>query len=327
MQRLRRFAEEYDKKNKEALNQGPQFVENPVNAFLLIKRLTSDWGFVDQLMKTNLAEEFLRNITEVQEQAAATIKFPTDEDLDGAAVALMRLQDTYKLSTKEMADGKIQGVQRSEPLTAQDCFDLGRVAYNREDYYHTVQWMLEAMDRLNRETPPTMEEWEILEYLSFSLYQQGNIKRALSLTRRLIKLNPDHPRAKNNIKYYKEELEKAKQKANEDLPPLVNLRPNDGSLPEREPYERLCRGQGKVDPKKEAKLYCYYKRDRPFLKYAPIKVEIVHLDPLAVVFRDVIQDDEARVIKELAIPRLKRATVTNKVTGELETASFGKLAV
>ncbi len=51
-----RFSTEYQKKNKEAVKQGAKFVENPVNAFLLIKRLTSDWGFVDQLMRKNLAE-------------------------------------------------------------------------------------------------------------------------------------------------------------------------------------------------------------------------------------------------------------------------------
>lgn len=34
------------------------------------------------------------------------MKFPTDEDLNGAAVALMRLQDTYRLDTSSLARGK-----------------------------------------------------------------------------------------------------------------------------------------------------------------------------------------------------------------------------
>jgi prolyl 4-hydroxylase len=58
------------------------------------------------------------------------------------------------------------------------------------------------------------------------------------------------------------------------------------------------------NPKMSAKLYCYLKRDKPYLKLAPIKVDIVHLNPLAVVFRDVISDYETDVIKQLATPRV-----------------------
>lgn len=53
-----------------------------------------------------------------------------------------------------------------------------------------------------------------------------------------------------------------------------------------------------------AKYYCYYKRDRLFLWLAPIKVEIVHLNPIAVKFIDAISDDEVEAIKALATPRV-----------------------
>ncbi len=63
--------------------------------------------------------EFLKNITQETDKQSA--KFPTEEDLEGAAVALMRLQDTYKLSTVRMADGIIQGIRAAEPLTGMCC--------------------------------------------------------------------------------------------------------------------------------------------------------------------------------------------------------------
>lgn len=53
-----------------------------------------------------------------------------------------------------------------------------------------------------------------------------------------------------------------------------------------------------------SKVYCYLKRDRPFLKLAPIKVEIVRYKPLAVLFRDVISDKEIAVIKKMATPKV-----------------------
>lgn len=32
------------------------YVANPVNAYLLIKRLTSDWSYVENMMRNNNAE-------------------------------------------------------------------------------------------------------------------------------------------------------------------------------------------------------------------------------------------------------------------------------
>lgn len=43
--------------------------------------------------------------------------FPDDEDLTGAANALLRLQDTYALPTEKIARGDLQGVQSSPELT------------------------------------------------------------------------------------------------------------------------------------------------------------------------------------------------------------------
>ncbi len=45
------------------------------------------------------------------------LRFPSDEDLTGAAVALMRLQDTYMLDTHALAEGKLLGKKYSRRLT------------------------------------------------------------------------------------------------------------------------------------------------------------------------------------------------------------------
>lgn len=41
-----------------------------------------------------------------------TVVFPDQNDLDGAAKALLRVQQTYGLETSELADGKIFGANR-----------------------------------------------------------------------------------------------------------------------------------------------------------------------------------------------------------------------
>uniref|UniRef100_A0A915LLW5 Prolyl 4-hydroxylase alpha-subunit N-terminal domain-containing protein n=1 Tax=Meloidogyne javanica TaxID=6303 RepID=A0A915LLW5_MELJA len=104
-------------------------VMNPVNAFLLIKRMTSDWKEIEKLMHYNMADQFIKNIT----------------------------------------DGRVLN----------------------SDYFFTLEWMNEALER----NPSPQLEMEILEFLAYALYQQGNNKRALLTTKRLAELAPDHPRA------------------------------------------------------------------------------------------------------------------------------------
>jgi prolyl 4-hydroxylase len=58
-----------------------------------------------------LCLEFLDRLT------SKTNKFPSQEDLTGAANALLRLQDTYALSTERLAGGDIQGVTDSSLMT------------------------------------------------------------------------------------------------------------------------------------------------------------------------------------------------------------------
>ncbi|ETN72504.1 tetratricopeptide repeat protein [Necator americanus] len=338
---LKRFADEYIVRNKNAADIGPDFVTNPINAYLLIKRLTSEWKKVEDIMRNNVAEAFIKNITE--NRSRSQVRFPEEEDLSGAATAILRLQDVYKLDTNDLSNGIILGEKVSQKLTAHDAFEVGRAAYNQKDYYHTLTWMQTALNKLENEEEKTISEAEILEYLAYSLYQQGNLRRALALTKRLAAIAPNHPRAQGNVKWYEDMLEGKDMEG--DLPPIVNKRVEfDGTI-ERDAYEALCRGETPpLDPSEEKLLYCYLKlstsvsyslslnfidipyslfqMDKPFLRLAPIKVEILRLDPLAVLFKEVLSDEEMEVIKKMATPKLKRATVQNAVTGELETASY-----
>lgn len=86
----------------------------------------------------------------------------------------MRLQDTYKLDTASVARGELNGIQYATEMSVGDCFELGRQSYIIGDFYHTVLWMREAMDRLLRsENSTTTTKADILEYLAFSTYKQG----------------------------------------------------------------------------------------------------------------------------------------------------------
>ncbi|XP_066146817.1 prolyl 4-hydroxylase subunit alpha-1 isoform X1 [Euwallacea fornicatus] len=328
---LKRYITLYQRQQNQARDDPQEYLANPINAYTLVKRLTADWTHVEALVSTTLNADTLANISYFKEH----MKFPTDEDLNGAAVALMRLQDTYRLDTSSLARGELNGVKYSTELSAADCFELGRQSYNNADYYHTQLWMEEAQARLKRESNKTADQGDILEYLAFSIYKQGNIAVALDLTNKLLELIPTHSRALGNRVYYEDQLKEQekvqneiRKKGDDDSEAIETIgvkfhKPNYDDPYGRDLYEALCRGEVSTPVEMQAKLKCrYLTRNNPFLIIAPFKVEEAHLEPDLFIFHDVMSDNEIATIKRLAHPRFRRATVQNSETGALETAQY-----
>ncbi|XP_076051189.1 prolyl 4-hydroxylase subunit alpha-1 [Oratosquilla oratoria] len=332
IRKMKRDLEEMENFHQVALVSPGGFLGNPINAYLLVKRLTTDWAAVQNVMtEDSLGQALLSNLT-----SGTGIRWPDEEDLNGAAVALMRLQDTYRLDTAQLAQGNILGHKSAyRELTANDCFELGRQSYNGGDHRHTMLWMNEALERYNAEKNKTVHRADILEYLAFSTYMQGNVRQALKLTDELLLERPGHQRAQGNRAYYMQSLSADNTaKRGEDGTPeqdaaqkgytvAENRSPLDDYVRERGEYERLCRGEGKVPLHMAKKLHCYYKSGpSPYLRIGPAKAELVHINPTITIFHDILADSEAETIKRLATPRFRRATVQNYKTGELETASY-----
>ncbi|XP_063613965.1 prolyl 4-hydroxylase subunit alpha-1-like [Penaeus indicus] len=336
LMKLKRDVLEMERVHDEAARSPEAFLGNPINAYLLVKRLTVDWLDLQNIMTDDsTGQAMLNNLTSM----ASMLRWPDEEDLNGAATALMRLQDTYKLDTSQIASGDILGKKRAyRELTAADCFELGRQSYNGGDHYHTVLWMNEALDRQEVEGNKTVERADILEYLAFSTYMQGNIRQALKLTDELLEERPNHQRAQGNKVYYEEALQQQKTQKRGELGDFMEedatavekeytISESMGEVEkwqiERQAYERLCRGEGKLSPEMLLQLHCFYKSGpSAYLRLAPVKTEIAHIHPTIYIFHDVLIDSEISVIKELATPMFKRATVQNYKTGELETASY-----
>lgn len=88
-------------------------------------------------------------------------------------------------------------------------------------------------------------------------------------------------------------------------------------------YEALCRGDLRQTPAQQRDLVCKYVTNNvPFLKIAPLKLEEANKSPYIVIYHEVMYDKEIELVKSLARPRFRRATVQNSVTGKLETAHY-----
>uniref|UniRef100_A0A8C1J635 Prolyl 4-hydroxylase subunit alpha-1 n=1 Tax=Cyprinus carpio TaxID=7962 RepID=A0A8C1J635_CYPCA len=328
LEQVKEWADKLDSLTNTATQDPEGFLGHPVNAFKLMKRLNSEWGDLESLVLKDTTNGFISNLT-MQRQF-----FPTEEDQTGAAKALLRLQDTYQLSANTISNGDLPG----DRMTVADCFELGKIAYSEADYYHTELWMAQALTQLDEGEESTIEKVTVMDYLNYAIYQQGELERALELTKRMLKLDPNHQRANGNLKYFEFQLEKqrkaeAEKKEQEDKKREKKVldkreaqrKRSKDPLPERKKYEKLCRGEGvKLTPRRQSRLFCrYFDNNRnPRLLLAPVKQEDEWDRPRIVRYHDIISDSEITTVKELAKPRLKRATVHDPNTGKLTTAHY-----
>ncbi|KAL1774671.1 prolyl 4-hydroxylase subunit alpha-3 [Sigmodon hispidus] len=309
-------------------------VVNPLLAFTLIKRLQSDWRNVVHSLEATENIQALKDGYEKVEQ-----DLPAFEDLEGAARALMRLQDVYMLNVKGLAQGVFQRVTGSSitdlyspeqlfSLTADDCFQVGKVAYDMGDYYHAIPWLEEAVSLFRT----SYGEWktedeasleDALDYLAFACFQIhysgnavnliiycGNVSCALSLSREFLLYNPDNKRmARNVLKYEKLLAENAHQAAAE----TAIQRPNVPHLQTRDTYEELCQTLGSQPTHYQIpSLYCSYETNAsPYLLLQPARKEVIHLRPFVTLYHDFVSDTEAQKIRELAEPWLQRSVVAS----------------
>uniref|UniRef100_A0A8C5B4D2 Prolyl 4-hydroxylase subunit alpha-1 n=1 Tax=Gadus morhua TaxID=8049 RepID=A0A8C5B4D2_GADMO len=283
LEQVKRWADQLESLSITAIQDPEGFLGHPVNAFKLMKRLNTEWGMLETLVLSDTTEAFISNLTMQRKH------FPTEDDQTGAAKALLRLQDTYHLETNTIATGNLPGVTYKSPMTVEDCYELGKIAYSDSDYYHTELWMSQSLQQLDQGEESTIDKVTVLDYLSYAIYQQGELERALEITKRLLSLGFKEP------------------------------------IPERKMYEKLCRGEGiQMTPRRQSRLFCrYYDNHRnPMYLLSPVKQEDEWDRPYIVRYHDIISHSEIEKVKSLAKPRLRRATISNPITGILETAPY-----
>ncbi|XP_051963027.1 prolyl 4-hydroxylase subunit alpha-3 [Xyrauchen texanus] len=293
-------------------------IANPVAAFKVVKRLQSEWFNV---VYSNEAKENLQALRDGYSTMEGSL--PKLEDLQGAAQGLMRLQDVYDLRVEGLVRGHFQQMKNgnavdvynpllSDTLSGDDCFLIGKVAYDLEDYYHSAQWFEEAVQQLrgtkwSPEHEGTLEN--ALDHLAFSHFKTGNISSALSLSQELLLHDPTNRRILLNVNKYEKLLVES---------PLITSpthRPNTTYLRTRTVYEKLCQTKGS-QPKhyENPRLFCdYLTNGNPGLLLQPIKRELISLDPYVVLFHGFVTHAEAKSIRDSAVPGLRRSVVASGV--------------
>ncbi|KAK3708857.1 hypothetical protein QZH41_016282, partial [Actinostola sp. cb2023] len=312
-------------------NKVESFLGHPVNSYVLIKRFYQEWPFIEKAVVYDNSEDLIQVLEKHQEH------FSTKEDLEGAITALLRLQDTYQLPPKLFADGKLPRVRQMPRMTVHDCYDVGRHAYLNNDMFYTKVWMEETLRKIRMdEELDGIVPFDVYDHLAYAEWQRGNLRKALNYTMAMVKIDPTHERAVDNVDFFGGEIKKTQ---------ITGSRGDTGVVPDKTPitrsfktrkdreqfhqtkafqdYEKLCRGKIRNLTKwEQSKMTCWHTSSHPLTILKPGRIERVFVKPEIFLIRDVISDSEIEHMKELAKPRLQRATIQHPVTGKLEYAKY-----
>lgn len=261
-----------------------EIVGNPLQAFQLVKRLTIDWKSISELFKQDNWQEVQR-LTQDYKSI-----MPSDDDLHGAALAIIRLQDTYNLTETELAIGKIQEHSSRIQMTARDCLYLAKHAFNNAYYGHSLDWFEEALKRAYGEGNTTASVSEIQPF-----YQMASqVVEQFRLENKGTSLDTYHIYMEASGSKEHSTKFKMLEDDNEDY----------------RKYQALCRGEKKRTPAQEAPLKCYLRHNNhPLLYLSPIRIEVQNISPYISIIHNLMSEKEADQIRELAAPLLTRARV------------------
>lgn len=208
---------------------------NPIKAFADVRsivRVTSEvFDTLDKLEAKLYSNEqhsgMLGDLDSLIAHLDEDQSLPSNEDLVGAGMALLRLRKFYNLTLDQMIAGDLYPnikEPRVAHLHTDDCFELAKIAYENGDYIESVAWfartfrMLQTERDLATHSIELLEDMinEILDYVAFAAYKIGYLNRSIALTRILLKRVPGHERAQENMPYYLEESNYTEQLSDYD---------------------------------------------------------------------------------------------------------------
>ncbi|XP_030369283.1 prolyl 4-hydroxylase subunit alpha-2-like [Scaptodrosophila lebanonensis] len=293
---------------------------NPLNAIVTIRRFVYQWkhDVLEKIFSTQDYDDY--KITIANELQQLNITMPTQDDILGAGSGLLRLQETYKLSTSELADGKILDRQTEAELSASDCYEMGRNAHELNQHQYAVEWLLQARS-LNQhpENITQVSDLQILELLAPALNRTGNLKLAHMLNSEILKQQPAHEAAIRDNIYYLHEMLRQRH----ILTAPQEDQGEDGKRSEEKPskpdkyelYRRTCRGELRPTARQQRNLRCRYTDNNvPFRRLAPFKMELLSEDPFVAYYHNAMHESEMEQLQDVGFGNLKRTRVGQNST-------------
>ncbi|XP_077867566.1 prolyl 4-hydroxylase subunit alpha-2-like, partial [Saccoglossus kowalevskii] len=286
-------------------------VTHPIHAFHMLKRYVKFWKTLTDDIDSIIVQDLHTFLTKYDDQ------LPDESDFSGACLAILRLQLTYEISTRDMADGKF--IQKTKPdippsgMSVDDCYLIGYEAYKANDTHYCVKWMEEGLRRYKEGY--SIMPWEssseiaMLQLKTECLYKADMFNKAWSHFQELSMLDPKNDYVLKNRTTF-EAIANTTNNETERLYPPRTVKFKD--------FNDCC--NGKVNHKGNSGLVCYLKH-YPTLGFRAFGEEVLHIHPRLVLIHGVIDDHEIDQLKSVAVPKLRASTTSTKSKGSRITPS------
>ncbi|KAL3855275.1 hypothetical protein ACJMK2_014491 [Sinanodonta woodiana] len=277
------------------------YIVHPVNIFHLTKRLVRGWH--DAMMTLRDSKTCSKGMTVKIQNIGDNI--PREEDLSSVAHALVKLQSIYDIPLDNIISGNISDKQAHAPISLDDMFILARAAYDHADYYDSVVWLREALDRFEngKQDGTTFNMSSVSSLLGSSYYMLNRPKEAVDVFDKILKLDPDNKSAERNREFMSVKAKSQKQEHG----PLTKPLPKDKKT---RLTEQLCSGKLQKTPKQQSKLRCFYLKTRGanIFSKPEIKGEVMNWDPFIIVFHNFTDKRTSVAIYWIGYDKMKDAS-------------------
>ncbi|KAH8373492.1 hypothetical protein KR009_011279 [Drosophila setifemur] len=298
---IKLFQESLERQKFLTLEEKEEFMGNPLNAFPLLRRLKQDWPKWMKYLKFAIANQ------ETNEMQIKLISGPSHEDFQVALKGITRIEQFYNQHAEDLTQGFLMGTKFNSHLNAPDCVAIGDFHYNKTRFTYSSHWFRTAL-RLHKSTRGKLYE-KVLGLKRKRIYKKYAKSMIRESTQYFLALkgkekNNSYPELEvmANSAVKKENYENIKKLIDEYVTGDEKMFQEDADKLKSKPssLERGCRGQW---PKKsDPQLVCRYNKDTSaFLKIAPLKMEFLNMQPLIVLYHEVLYKREFNSLRNIAI--------------------------
>lgn len=135
-----------------------------------------------RLVRYTKSHVFLNRFIDILEMLESfSTSFPSNEDVLGCVKAIMRIQEVYQISARQIANGRLSNNTITPQLNAEHCFEIGFAYYKWENYKQAYGWLMEGIRRLDKpfEYNGPLKRVQVLEFLAWTEYMVTFVRKTL----------------------------------------------------------------------------------------------------------------------------------------------------
>ncbi|KAH8286828.1 hypothetical protein KR018_000726, partial [Drosophila ironensis] len=295
---IKQFRESIERDSFTKLEEREEYMANPLNSFPLLRRLNQDWPKWLRYLKMGIATKKIKAM-ELQLKDG-----PNDSDLQVALKGMSRIIKVYNQHAEDLTKGILLGRQFNAQLNAPDCVALGDFYYNHTQFTDSTHWYRMAL-RLHKHSHGKIcdKALGLKRKLIYKKYAKAMIQEAMKLeeTKATLENNPEIENMANQVAK-EDNYENIKSLIDELLAGKEIIFPEEANKKKRKPSNLDVGCRGKWPKNAKSTLTCRYKSDTSdFLRLAPLKMEFINMEPLIVLYHDVLYEKEFRSMRDLAL--------------------------